>query len=238
MKKSIVLLLALILSITLLAGCDGIKNEPIPPPTAATEMKTDSPSATHTPSATKTFLTIDEARAILQGWIDNHPFQLSSSLEPESDDHVIAGVGYYRFYLGIERFGVAEILIHKVTGELFHLASPDNTTFEPLDNWYDENHSPELHSVTLTEVKAREIAQAWLDSHPIQDPNVLELEYDNAIADDEEYYAFYLDSHEMYWFSILVRKETGELFCRVKSDGEFPTEDIEPLDDWYIRFFS
>ena len=54
----------------------------------------------------------------------------------------------------------------------------------------------------------------------------------------EDYFAFYVDSHEMYWFSILVHKETGALLSRIISDGEYPTEDIEPLDDWYSRYYG
>jgi len=222
-KKYIILVLALILGITLLAGCDDGKNEQIPEPID--------------PSTPETLLIVDEAREILHAWVDSHPFQLSGSLEPESDDHTVDGVEYYRFYLEIERFGVSEILVHKETGKLFHLISPGNTTFEPLDDWYDKNHSPKLYEISLIEAEAREIAQVWLEDHPIKEPNILELDYDNAIVDGEEYFAFYLDSHEMYWFSILVQKETGELLCRVRSDGEFPTVDIEPLDDWYDRFF-
>ena len=42
----------------------------------------------------------------------------------------------------------------------------------------------------------------------------------------------------MYWFSILVNKETGEMLSRVVSDGEFSTEEIEPLDDYYRRYFE
>ena len=144
MKKTIILLLAVILSLTLLAGCDGRKNEPIPEPIAATEAQTDSPGETDIPNEPKTFLDAGEAR---------------------------------------------------------------------------------------------EIAQAWLDDHPIKEPNILESEYDSLTVDGEEFYMFFPDSHEMYWFSILVHKETGELLSRTRSDGESPIEEIEPLDDWYFRFF-
>ncbi|MCL2123584.1 MAG: hypothetical protein FWH34_05790 [Desulfovibrionaceae bacterium] len=86
-------------------------------------------------------ITADEARVILQAWVSSHPFQLSSKLEPGSDDHIVDGVEYYRFILGIERFGVAEILVHQKTGKLFHFMSPGNTAFEPLDVWYRREHS-------------------------------------------------------------------------------------------------
>jgi hypothetical protein len=42
----------------------------------------------------------------------------------------------------------------------------------------------------------------------------------------------------MYWFSILVNVETGELLCRILPDGLDPTESIEPLDNWYNRYYG
>jgi len=263
--KPIFLILAFMLSIYLLSGCAVSINETPPAPTVTTETETgspvietktetdspadeteiaadspsvtDSPEITDSPGESQKYYFVREARGVLQAWVDSHPFQLSGNLELEYDDYAIGSAEYFRFYLGIERFGVAEILVQKETGELFHLESPGNTTFEPLNDWYDKNHSPELYAF-LTEAEARETAQAWLDNHPIKEPNILENEYDNAMIDGEEYYAFYIDSHEMYWFSILVHKETGALLCRVRSDGEFPEEDIEPLDDWYDRYYS
>ena len=100
-----------------------------------------------------------------------------------------------------------------------------------------ETDSPGALEAFLPADEAREIAQAWLKDHPIKEPDILEREYDSLIVDGEEYYMFFPDSHEMYWFSILVHKETGELLARVKSDGESPIEEIEPLDEWYNRFF-
>lgn len=100
------------------------------------------------------------------------------------------------------------------------------------------DYVPETSSTSLTEPQARAIVQEWLDKHPIQSPNTLESEYESAIVDSKEYYAFYLDSFEMYWFSILVHKETGELFSRVSSDGEEPTVEIDPLDDYYNKYIE
>ena len=124
MKKSIVLLLVLTLSITFFAGYGGGNSEQPSSPTAA-----------------NAYITVDEARVILQAWVDGHPFQFSSSLGPESDDHIANGVEYYRFYLAIERFGVAEILVHKETSEIYHLISPGSTSLEPLDDYYNREHS-------------------------------------------------------------------------------------------------
>jgi len=85
---------------------------------------------------------------------------------------------------------------------------------------------------------AKAIAQAWLDNHPIHEPNILMDEFEDAEVDGEAYYAFFVDSIEVYWFSILVHKETGEMLCRISSDGEYPTVDIEPLDDWYSEVYG
>ena len=86
--------------------------------------------------------------------------------------------------------------------------------------------------------EARGIAQAWLNEHPIREPNILERGHERGLFDGEEYFEFFLDSHEMYWFSILVNIQTGELLSRVVSDGEVSTEEIEPLDDYYQRYFA
>ena len=100
----------------------------------------------------------------------------------------------------------------------------------------------ELTTASLTSDEARAIAQKWLDDHPdIQFsaayPNVLEHNHRNMVVDGKEYYLFHLDNAEIYWFSILVHTETGTLLHRLMSDGEFPVEEIEPLDDWYNKYY-
>ena len=90
---------------------------------------------------TKTYMSSDEARTILQAWADSHPFQLSIGIKSESDEYILGGVEYYRFYLGVERFGVIEIFVHKKTGKLFHYMSPGNIAFEPLDDYYNREHN-------------------------------------------------------------------------------------------------
>ena len=94
-----------------------------------------------TDGVTKTYITTDEARGILQGWVDSHPFQLGAHPDPESDNHIVDGVEYYRFYLSIIRCCVAEILVHKETGALFHLSPLGDNTFEPVDDWYNREHA-------------------------------------------------------------------------------------------------
>jgi len=91
---------------------------------------------------------------------------------------------------------------------------------------------------SLTEARARELAQEWLDEHEIYDPNTFEEEYEEAIVDGEEYFAFYIDSMQMYWFSVLVNKKTGQMLARTISDGLDSWEEIEPLNDWYMRYYG
>ncbi len=140
MKKSIALMFVINLSITLLTGC--VSGERAQPAATPAVTPAAAPSDEPAPSPAKTALSIDEARAILQTWADSHPFQLGSEIEPKSDDHFIDGKEYYRFYLGIIRLGVAEILVDKETGELFHLTSPYATVgFAPIDEWYAKDHA-------------------------------------------------------------------------------------------------
>ena len=145
MKKTMILLLVFMLGITLLAGCSPAAKEPdsvsVPDTVASADSSGGNDEQTSVPDAsTETTITSGEARTILQEWTDSHPFQLGSALEPESDEQTVDGTAYYRFYLGVERFGVIEILVHKETGALFHYMSPGNTTLEPLDDYYNREH--------------------------------------------------------------------------------------------------
>ena len=100
------------------------------------------------------------------------------------------------------------------------------------------DYVPEATSASLTEPQARAIAQEWLDKHPMQEYKTLESEYDTTLVKDKEYYAFFLDSVEMYWFSILVNKESGELLSCVSSDGEDAPVETKPLDDYYKTYIE
>ena len=100
-----------------------------------------------------------------------------------------------------------------------------------------------LAPTSLLPEDARAIAQAWLDEHPdIQFtggmPNIFKHEYHDTVIDGEDYYLFFLDNPEAYWFSVLVHTETGSLLHRFMPDGEFPIEEIEPLDEWYNRYYG
>ena len=92
----------------------------------------------------RTVISAGEARAILQAWVDSHPFQLGSVLEPESDVYALDGITYYRFELSIIKLGVAQILVNEKTGEMFHLTSPYSSVgFAPIDDWYNLDHEPD-----------------------------------------------------------------------------------------------
>ena len=84
-----------------------------------------------------------QARAILQNWVDSHPFQLGSEIEPQYEEPLIYGRECFRFYLSITRFGLVEIFVDRETGELFYnFRAPDNNSwFEPIDDWYYREHA-------------------------------------------------------------------------------------------------
>ena len=94
----------------------------------------------HLVYAAETSMSVEEAGALLRDWLDGHPFQLGAEVEPESGEYALGGEEYYRFYLSVVRFGVVEVLANKETGALFHLASPGNDEFEPLDDYYYREH--------------------------------------------------------------------------------------------------
>ena len=42
---------------------------------------------------------------------------------------------------------------------------------------------------------------------------------------------------ERYWLNFLVHKQTKSLYFMMISDGEEAVIEIEPLDDWYNRYY-
>jgi len=94
----------------------------------------------------------------------------------------------------------------------------------------DLDHVPAL----LTVDEARDIAQRWLLNNPLEEPNILGAEYAEETYRGEEFFRFFHIEPWMYWFSILVSKETGELLCMLIEDGANPGPPvILPLDEWY-----
>ena len=145
MKRTMTLPLALILAVIMLPACSLLGNEPaqgsMGGDSAGVDASTPEDRQPLAPDVSaETYIAADEARAMLQAWVENHPFQLGAALEPESDEHSAGGKAYYRFYLGVVRFGIIEILADKETGALYHCASPGNDAFEPLDAYYEREH--------------------------------------------------------------------------------------------------
>ena len=249
MKRSIILLLVPMLIIALLAGCGSGGSDPAPTP--ATDTGTaDPPTVEGGPiddGATEIYVGIDDARMILQTWINSHPFQMGSVIasdgylvsgETQGEDYSFEGAGYYRFYLDIIRLGLAEILVHKETGWLFHLESPYSSSgFEPIDDWYYRDHAE--FASPLSADDARAVYNLWLGNHADMSSYALEA-YSHEIyeIDAEYYYFFHADEMSMYWYNVLVNMETGELLFMMAPDGEDSTVEIEPLDDWYDSNFA
>ena len=87
----------------------------------------------------------------------------------------------------------------------------------------------------FTVEESREIAQAWLDENPVEEPNLLDIDnFEKITHENVDYYRFFHIEPDMYWFSILVKIETGELYVMIVEDGMEPeTPFVEPLDVWY-----
>ena len=246
MKKTIMLLLVLILSITLLVGCGSINiGPPVTPTVASGTEQPDTPIATTEqaespdPEIAKDFITSDAARALLQSWVDSHPFQLGSVLEPECDEFFVDGVEYYRFVLSIIGLGKAEILVHKETGEIFHFDSPYSTQgFEPVDDWYNRDHA-EYAPKRLTVGEAMTIYNAWLRTHDeLSGYKLSKNSIEEYELNGEQFHLFHANDIDKYWYNILVHMVTGELFFMLTPDGLDTTVTIEPLDDWYNRNYG
>ena len=189
-----------------------------------------------------------EARGLLLLWFDSHPFQLGAAIEPEYDEYTYNGNDFYRFNLSIIRLGGAEILVQKDTGKIYHLTSPgDSVGFVLADEWYTKDHDFFNDEVKLTIAEARGIAQAWLDAHPDMvtpyEPTTIRqdfylIEYAIEGYNDEAYYLFDLEGY--YWLDILVNAKTGALLGlhTEESDDPDPPTSVEPLDDYYNRFYG
>jgi len=102
----------------------------------------------------------------------------------------------------------------------------------------DQTDANEQGADFLTAERAREIAQAWLSDNPIDTQSLLDSDYNTEVYGGVEYFRFYLIEPSYYWFSILVHKETGDLYCMLIEDGMDPgPPHVEPLDDWYNNVF-
>jgi hypothetical protein len=118
-------------------------------------------------------MTAEEARVIIQTWVDNHPFYLGSNLEPEyieyGDDYI--------FSIGIVRFGIVDVIVNSQTGELIHYSSPGHQFSEPLNDWYNREHAAYAESGETDE------------SNGIDEiSNIIPVSARNAIRDADNYY--------------------------------------------------
>ena len=104
-------------------------------------------------------LSAGEARAIAQAWVDNHPFATRSELELGYSEVEINGEGYYRFDFGVVRLAVFDILVSKATGGLYVSGGNNAARIEPIDEWYDREHSGNVGQATGYEA---EIIGKWL----------------------------------------------------------------------------
>ena len=91
----------------------------------------------------------------------------------------------------------------------------------------------------LTAGEAKAAYDAWLDEHA----NLSSYTLSGQTAEvyeyyGEQYYLFHTEDTLTYWYNILVHPDTGELLIMVTSDGEESETEIEPLDNWYNRYFS
>ncbi len=238
-----------LLCIAALSGCGSPIDEPAAPAAATGDKpdisrgepaeSTSEPTSEPDSEEPDTSLSVDKAREILEGWVDSHPFQLGAALEDRSDDYTFDDVEYYRFYLGIVRLGVAEILVDKETGELFHLTSPyASVDFAPIDEWYSIDHASFPQPQTMTADEARGLLQAWLDAHPLTPLATIAPEYDEWNAAGDEYYLFALKSSVDYYPLVLVNKQSGALSLVFGPEDLGPPVANWPPDDWYAEHFG
>ena len=89
----------------------------------------------------------------------------------------------------------------------------------------------------ITADEAWDIYHTWLSNHAKMSEYTLSLYYD-IYEDGAYYYWFCAENPEWYWYNILVDMETGELFFMMTPDGEDATPLIEPLDDYYSRYYD
>jgi tetratricopeptide (TPR) repeat protein len=95
---------------------------------------------------------------------------------------------------------------------------------------------PPMPVVTqLTIEETRGIAQAWLDVHPVDYPDLLDPDrYEEITHNGNEYFRFFHIGSRVTWFSILVNKDTGTLYYLTVDDYlHHDSLIIEPIDEWW-----
>ena len=104
-------------------------------------------------------------------------------------------------------------------------------------SWLPIPSSPPSTLLSVDEAMA--LYNAWLNSHTdVSSYTLNKQSYETYEFNGEQYYLFHANEMSMYWYNILVKKDTGRLLLFMTPDGEYPTPSVEPLDDWYNRFYS
>lgn len=89
-------------------------------------------------------LTAEQARQILQFWLDGHPIEPPDALSLAYGERVEGGEAYYLFSLDNMGLYWVNFLVHKETGALFFLMVSDGEEpvayKEPIDDWYNGSY--------------------------------------------------------------------------------------------------
>ena len=86
--------------------------------------------------------------------------------------------------------------------------------------------------------KAVSLYNAWLATHDeLSSYTLNSQDYQTFDIFGEPYYWFGTEDPTKYWYHVLIPVETGELLFMMKSDGEYTSTTIEPLEDWYNNVF-
>ena len=156
MKKIFLCLISLSLVVAVLVSCDSSSSststqmlESTTNASSASEASkaTDIPSESMPPASVPSepeLLSVDDAIAIYNTWLDNHDELSSYTLDAGSHQlFELLGEQYYLFSANADLLYWYNILVHTETGELLFMMTSDGehptTSVEPLDDWYDSN---------------------------------------------------------------------------------------------------
>lgn len=209
-----------------------------------------------------TIITYDEALSITVAWIDDHPDLTSYSVhdwgysenEIPPPTFLLFGEKFYELYVSYSRSGDGSsmhshfILVNADTCELMSqfIINTDSdyttTIVESLDKWYDDWCAGGRASYPPARLSADEafaVYNEWVTIHfDSDDYNVRRYPSGRFVIYGEQYYYFRADDDWKYYYNILVHMLTGELLFLQFEDGMFGGTYIEPLDDWYNRYFT
>jgi len=206
-------------------------------------------------------LTYEEAMAIAQAWLDDHPdlsayFNGDWSYDPYEippPTYSLFGTQYYEFILSSNGEEAEDawyshiILVPAETGELLSMYCDirfgvdwlyiEDVYVTLLDDWYNGGHAT-YPPARVTAQEALAVYAAWRDDHfdddsYFSDITLNEELYGTYVIFGEPYYYFKPETGMPYWYNILVHMETGELLFVEMCDGMFWEEYVMPLDDWF-----